>query len=64
MDLLSPSGNVIHHADITIPPEAPDPASTLIVYTLPLTTGTYTLRATVNGQEAFATFVAPDCSTS
>jgi hypothetical protein len=62
VDLLSPSGNVIHHADINITPEAPDPASTLIVFSLPLTPGTYTLRATANGQEAFATFVAPDCS--
>jgi hypothetical protein len=33
-----------------------------IVFSLPLTPGTYTLRATANGQEAFATFVAPDCS--
>ena len=64
VDLLSSSGNVIHHADINITPETPDPASTLIVFSLPLTPGTYTLRATANGQEAFATFVAPDCSTS
>jgi hypothetical protein len=60
--LISPSGNVVHSAQITIPANAPNPASTLIVFSDALSPGTYKIIATPNGEFASATFDAPDCS--
>jgi hypothetical protein len=60
--LISPSGNVVHSAQITVPANAPNPASTLIVFSDPLSPGTYKIIATPNGEFASATFDAPDCS--
>jgi hypothetical protein len=60
--VLSSDGRVVHNADIRVPAEAPDTADTLIVFSLPLEKGTYTLRATIDRDEISKTFYAPNCS--
>lgn len=53
---------MVHHAEITIPPAAPNPASSQTSFTLSIPPGTYKIVATPNGQFASASFAAPDCS--
>lgn len=47
--LISPSGNVVHSAEITIPSGAPNPASSLTSFTLSIPPGTYIIVVTPNG---------------
>jgi hypothetical protein len=50
-----------HSADIRVPAEAPDPADTLIAFSLPLDEGTYTLQATIDRDEISKTFYVSNC---
>jgi hypothetical protein len=59
--LISPSGKVDHSAEITIPSDAPNPASSQTSFTISIPPGTYRI-VTPNGQFASASFAAPDCS--
>jgi hypothetical protein len=60
--VISPSGDVIHSAEITIPANAPNPATTNIGFSFAGPPGAYKIVATPNGEFASATFEAPDCS--
>src|SRR4029079_6023778 len=62
VDVISPEGKVIHHADIPIQAEAPNPATTFIGFSLPLThEGSYTIKAIVNGNEISKDVEVPKC---
>ena len=60
--VISPSGDVIHSAEITIPSNAPNPATTNVGFSFAGAPGTYKIVATPNGEFASATFEAPGCS--
>ncbi|MFY9966571.1 MAG: calcium-binding protein [Nitrososphaeraceae archaeon] len=45
-----------------IPANAPNPATTLIVFSLPLSEGVYTLRADIDGMELSRTINVPSCT--
>ena len=60
--IISPSGDVIHSAEITIPGNAPNPATTNIGFSFAGPPGIYQIVATPNGEFASASFKAlPDC---
>ncbi len=53
---------MIHHADIPISDEAPNPTTTFVGFSLRSThEGTYTIKATVNGNEMSKVVVVPTC---
>ena len=60
--IISPSGDVIHSAEFTIPSNAPNHATTNIGFSFAGASGTYRKVATPNGEFASASFEAPDCS--
>jgi hypothetical protein len=60
--LVLSSEGVEHTAEITIPANAPNPATTFINFALPLEEGEHTLLAFIGGEEVRATFDAPSCS--
>ena len=62
VDVISPEGKIIHHADIPIQAEAPNPATANIIFSLHLEEGTYTIKATVNGNEVSKDVQVPSCS--
>ena len=68
LEIISPSGNIVANIQITIPADAPDPATTLIgtnfVSSPDTPAGTYKIIATPNGDVISTTFQAPDCSSS
>jgi hypothetical protein len=59
--VLSSEG-VEHTAEITIPANAPNLATTFIGFSFPLEEGEHTLLAFIGGEEVRETFVAPSCS--
>jgi hypothetical protein len=59
--LVISSEGVEHIAEITIPANAPNPATTFIGFSLPLQEGEHTILAFINGEEVRETFVAPSC---
>lgn len=60
--LVLSSEGVEHIAEITIPANAPNPATTFVGFSLPLEEGEHTILAFINDQEVRETFVAPSCS--
>lgn len=63
VEVISPTGTTIHKADVNIPADAPNPATTTIGFSLPpLSAGTYTIKASINDNEITKTFKAPNCS--
>jgi hypothetical protein len=60
--LVLSSEGVEHIAEITIPANAPNPATTFINFALPLEEGEHTYVAFIGGEEVRATFDAPSCS--
>jgi hypothetical protein len=59
--LVISSEGIEHAAEITIPANAPNPATTFIGFSLPLEEGEHTILAFINGEEVRKTFVAPSC---
>lgn len=59
VQVVSSEGEIVHEADITIPANAPNPATTFIG--LPLEEGEYTLRAIIGDEVVTETFNAPAC---
>jgi hypothetical protein len=60
--LVLSSEGIVSTAQITIPANAPNPATTFINFALPLEEGEHTLLAFIGGEEVRATFDAPSCS--
>jgi K319-like protein len=61
VDVISPEGKVVHHADLPIQAEAPNPATDFIIFSLHIREGTYTIKATVNGNEVSKDVQVPNC---
>jgi hypothetical protein len=64
LDIFAPNGNLSTNFIVTIPSDAPDPATTEITSGAPFSPGTFKLIVIPNGQILSKTFNAPDCSRS
>ncbi|HYA81907.1 MAG TPA: hypothetical protein VEH06_00465, partial [Candidatus Bathyarchaeia archaeon] len=64
LDIFTPNGNLSGNLIVTIPSDAPDPATTEITSGAPFSPGTFKLIVIPNGEVLSETFNAPDCSRS
>jgi hypothetical protein len=60
--VISSDGSIVHSANIPIPANAPNPATTLIVFSLPIPEGKYTIQANVGDVELSKMIKVPSCT--